>query len=119
MAKTASDVIELVQQWASDPCWDLEDTEGFEHYREVLLKKRQEYEAKWEKGAEERKKREYNQLFSQFGELGILVKGEIEGGYPESPTLAALMLVANELKRMNDFNEAEAERYKNTKRWTE
>lgn len=37
----------LIVQWESDPCWDLEETEGFEVYREDLLAHRLKKEAEW------------------------------------------------------------------------
>ena len=45
--KTWADVRSLMWQWAADPTWDLEDTEGFEAYRQELLKFRREKETFW------------------------------------------------------------------------
>jgi len=46
--KTAEEIEALKLEWASDPCWDLEDTEGFEDHREDLLAyRRQRERAKW------------------------------------------------------------------------
>jgi molecular chaperone GrpE (heat shock protein) len=42
------EIEELKAGWASDPCFDIEDTEGFEDVREELLQFRQEMEFKWE-----------------------------------------------------------------------
>ena len=28
--KTKEEIRDLCEQWASDPCWDIEETEGFE-----------------------------------------------------------------------------------------
>lgn len=39
---------DLVEQWKADPIWDLEDTEGFEEFRPVLLEIRRRCEASWE-----------------------------------------------------------------------
>lgn len=33
---TRTDVERLKADWTSDPCWDLEDTPGFEEYRDEL-----------------------------------------------------------------------------------
>ena len=30
-------VAELKRQWLNDPCWDIEETEGFEQYQTELL----------------------------------------------------------------------------------
>lgn len=43
---------ELKQQWLHDPCWDIEDTEGFESQRDELLAFRLSHEAKWRAEAE-------------------------------------------------------------------
>lgn len=37
-------VEELKRQWLGDPCWDIEDTEGFEAHRDELLAFRREVE---------------------------------------------------------------------------
>lgn len=37
----------LKNEWQADPCWDLEDTDGFEAHRDELLAYRLECEAKW------------------------------------------------------------------------
>lgn len=46
---------DLIKQWENDPIWDLEDTEGFEEYKEQLLAHRVRMELIWE---EERQHRE-------------------------------------------------------------
>lgn len=33
---TRDEVEALKQNWLNDPCWDIEETEGFEFYREEL-----------------------------------------------------------------------------------
>ena len=38
----------LKAQWAADPCWDIEDTEGFEEHKEELHEYRLAMEAKWD-----------------------------------------------------------------------
>lgn len=47
--KTREDVEFLKSNWISDPCWDIEDTEGFEEYSNELLKFRMMMESKWTK----------------------------------------------------------------------
>ena len=37
----------LIENWMSDNCWDLEDTEGFEEYREYLLRQRLAIQERW------------------------------------------------------------------------
>lgn len=36
MKKTTEELDDLKKSWSSDPCWDLEKTNGFEDYREEL-----------------------------------------------------------------------------------
>ena len=45
--KTREEVEELKVAWMNDAIWDIEDTEGFEEYREELLAFRKEKEAEW------------------------------------------------------------------------
>lgn len=50
--KTREEVDALKKGWKHDPCWDIEDTEGFDEYVEELLNFRRQTEAeqkaKWE-----------------------------------------------------------------------
>lgn len=46
--KTQADIDDLKRQWRSDPCWDIEDTEGFEGHREELTAYHQQCDAEWE-----------------------------------------------------------------------
>ena len=43
----------LMESWKQDPCWDIEDTEGFEEFHDFLLAWRHAYEvereAEWQK----------------------------------------------------------------------
>jgi len=34
--KTQEEINELKRQWKQDPCWDIEETEGFEGHHEEL-----------------------------------------------------------------------------------
>ena len=44
----------LKRNWVQDPCWDIEDTEGFEDYYEELLAFRLDMEQQWEQKKRER-----------------------------------------------------------------
>lgn len=44
MKKTEEELLDLKDQWQKDPIWDIEDTEGFEEYKEELLEWRLEQE---------------------------------------------------------------------------
>mgnify|MGYP000499881927 CR=1 FL=1 len=50
--KTRAEIDKLILDWREDPCWELEDTEGFEDHRTELLGVRMECEAKWKARAE-------------------------------------------------------------------
>ena len=45
--KTFGEVLDLESNWHADPIFDLEDTEGFEEYREELLRFRLNSEKEW------------------------------------------------------------------------
>lgn len=56
--KTKQELDDLKANWKGDPCWEIEDTEGFEEHRVELLAWRQEYERKWyEQQAKERQEK--------------------------------------------------------------
>lgn len=42
------DLKQLKDNWILDPCWDIEETEGFEKYYEELKKFRLKKEKEWE-----------------------------------------------------------------------
>ena len=46
--KTPEEIEALKWNWVNDPCWDIEDTEGFEAHHDELARFRQEREAVWE-----------------------------------------------------------------------
>jgi hypothetical protein len=50
--KTREEIEALKQDWHADPCWDIEETEGFEAHREELEAYRLECEAAWQQAYE-------------------------------------------------------------------
>jgi 3-phenylpropionate/cinnamic acid dioxygenase small subunit len=52
----------LKENWKSDPCWDIENTEGFEKHKKELRAFRLETEATWRKKEEDRIKHKANNL---------------------------------------------------------
>jgi polyhydroxyalkanoate synthesis regulator phasin len=58
--KTREDVEFLKSNWISDPCWDLEVTEGFEEYSNELLKFRKMMEGRWQK--------DYNEMIQSIAQ---------------------------------------------------
>lgn len=47
MAKTRNEVEQLKRDWVADPCWDIEDTDGFDDFRTELYEFRQKMETEW------------------------------------------------------------------------
>lgn len=51
--RTAAELEDLKAQWEADPCWDIEETEGFEaHYDELFAYRKQKI-AEWEQARHE------------------------------------------------------------------
>lgn len=46
--RTPHEIEKLKNDWAKDPCWDIETTSGFEDHKEELLAFRKQIEAEWE-----------------------------------------------------------------------
>ncbi|WP_429037512.1 hypothetical protein [Aeromonas media] len=62
---------ELKADWMQDPCWDIEDTAGFEAVREELAAWSAEYCAERERQWEEKRKKEEDALRAEFESKGI------------------------------------------------
>ena len=45
---TQEQLDELISRWKTDPCWDLEDSEGFEEHYKYLRNTRLNLEYQWE-----------------------------------------------------------------------
>jgi 6-pyruvoyltetrahydropterin/6-carboxytetrahydropterin synthase len=45
--KSREDIEHLKQNWAGDPIWDIDDTEGFEEHRAELVEFRDKMKAEW------------------------------------------------------------------------
>jgi hypothetical protein len=73
--KTRAEVETLKRNWSEDPCWDIEDTEGFEDHREEL--------AEYRRAADERREAEH---------LARMMLKADEIGCPGNLALAAYVL---------------------------
>ncbi len=62
--KTQAELKALKDNWLSDPCWDIEDSEGFEEHKKELLKFRKEKEQEWAA-------RRYNRRLLKSEALGL------------------------------------------------
>jgi hypothetical protein len=65
ISKTPEEISALKHNWFGDPIWDIELTEGFEDYKDELLKYRLECEEKWEQAQEKK-------LVEKADTLGLL-----------------------------------------------
>ena len=71
----------LKSNWANDPHWDIEDTEGFEEHHDELLKYRLAMEAQW--AANEQARREKDPAYQARASLSLAYEAS-ENGWPES-----------------------------------
>lgn len=133
MAKTNEQIEALKINWSKDPCWDIEDTEGFEDHHGELLAWRLDLEEKYRLAdnarAELRRKMikkvtgtsddEIADSLFTFSEIESLVarqdmyigdsntKGEIVKLELMQSQIRATLLLATQLKRVADaFEEA-------------
>lgn len=67
MSKTLEEIEQLKHSWAADPCWDIENTEGFEDHADVLWVYRLQMEEKWSAQAQEKKNAARQQLSKVIG----------------------------------------------------
>lgn len=67
---TRDQIEKLKADWASDPCWDIEHTEGFEDHSDELKAFAEEKEAEWARLTEEREARRLAKLEQIAEELG-------------------------------------------------
>ncbi len=51
---TTDEIEALKKNWRHDPCWDIEDTDGFEEHKAELKAYRLDYEARWKNMKDER-----------------------------------------------------------------
>jgi hypothetical protein len=124
-AITQEDVERLKTGWSKDPCWDVEETEGFEEFKEELLAWRKEQEAIAEERyldlQAKRIKKVVNETgcdeevalaLSTFGEIDFeITRADEEGGNKAQIAHAkATLLLAAQVKRVADVLEAINER---------
>lgn len=51
---TTNEIESLKKSWRYDPCWDIENTEGFEEHKEELLAYRLGIEKEWQEREDKR-----------------------------------------------------------------
>src|SRR6185436_19521180 len=67
LPKTREEIEKLKKDWASDPIWDLEDTEGFEAHRDELKEFSDFKNRHWEACAAARLKTQLTALSNRLG----------------------------------------------------
>lgn len=67
--KTREEIEALKKDWFRDPCWDIEDTEGFEGHRKELAEFHKQSEAKWTEDARKRDQAEDARVRARAQEL--------------------------------------------------
>ncbi len=72
--KTRDEVEKLKQNWLHDPCYDIEEIEGYEDYKDELLTFRKKQEGEWAGKARKR----HEELASKFCPMSFGSPTEIE-----------------------------------------
>lgn len=63
--KPREEIEQLKTNWLDDPCWDIEDTKGFEEHREELTAFHEQMRQKWEQSL----RRQLQQRAKEMGTL--------------------------------------------------
>lgn len=83
---TRAQIAKLKKDWLEDPCWDIEDTDGFEEHRDDLIAFAEEHRAKWKKALD----------------AALTTKAETMG-CADNPTLARhLMALEDRLSKLEE-----------------
>lgn len=72
---TRKDIEDLKHNWNSDPCWDIEDTEGFEGHKEELTLHRYKMQEKWRESYDDELKRYADKIGSGSLRLADYIRG--------------------------------------------
>lgn len=67
---TRKEVEQLKADWADDPIWDIEGTEGFEAYRDELKAFSDAKRAEWDAKQEERERKSMDEIQRRADALG-------------------------------------------------
>jgi hypothetical protein len=65
--RTPEEIELLKSNWLKDPCWDIEETEGFEAHRDELAAFHEEKKAEWERKIKESSKRRISKVIEETG----------------------------------------------------
>lgn len=118
--KTQEEIEKLKASWRHDPCWDIEETEGFEDHKEELLAYRKQVEAESEKKAREYAERRAKKVKEEtgvtdavtaqsictFAEIEFdLNRRDIDALESAKAQVRATLLLAAQVKRVADLLE--------------
>lgn len=92
----------LKKDWLEDPCWDIEDTDGFEDFRDELRNFRLETQAKWDTERAEKAESERNRRLERYETLGpdglMALLEKLESGLSEAQS--QISGLTNEVKML-------------------
>lgn len=104
--KTEAEVQALKACWQQDPCWNIEETEGFEDYKEELLAFREKCEVEWVKTRVYKETRSTKTNVDRAVELIEFANNSNEvwddSHRIQMAQVHAMLALVAELKRMND-----------------
>ena len=119
MKKTTEELDALKSNWAHDPCWDIEDTPGFEDHKEELIAWRKDQKRKHAIARKVHEENRFQNVMELTGvtnreiALSLHTFDEIENDCINGETNRALvhatLLQAAQLKRIADALESIAE----------
>lgn len=105
MPKTREEVEALKIGWRRDPCWDIEDTDGFEEHKDELLAFHQACEAEWRAAEDERIKLTFGHKAERIREsLDVLTESELGAqNWIASQQVRATLLLAEQVAKLVDI----------------
>lgn len=68
MPKTKEQIEKLKEDWLSDPCWDISNTEGFEDHYEELKAFEDNHITKWDREFQKKKTKTIEDLKKFYGD---------------------------------------------------
>ncbi|NIV31898.1 MAG: hypothetical protein GWN58_21155 [Anaerolineae bacterium] len=101
---TREEIERLKAQWCSDPCWDIEHTEGFEEHEEELREYRESKEAEWDQEAENERNRDPLDKAKDWMDP---VKQSYAGPKPDKAIAYALIALVERLDKLTDTDGAD------------
>ena len=104
--KTREEIESLKASWSEDPCWDIEDTEGFEEHRAELLAYREKRGAEWAAETKAEHEAAIEKLIAPGRALLRSAKAG-DGGAMLRAVAEMLLPIVQRLDRLDERQEAE------------